>query len=168
MKSALRIRLSTMLLLVLLAAVAFRLVVLKRNEARLMADLSVYRNTQSEAVADLVDQPLALTYPNQATLAVFLTDIKRNSAGGTRLPAGIAIYVDPIGLSEAKKTMASTVEKPSTDEKLTLREHLKRVLKPLGLGFMIKSGFLMITSEEAVDDPADDDPYFGYRDVLRE
>jgi hypothetical protein len=168
MKSVLRIRLSTMLLLVLMIAVAFRFVVLKRNEVQLRADLAVYRNTQSEAIADLVDQPLTLTYPNQAALAVFLTDIRRNSARGTKLRAGIPIYVDPIGLSEVKKTMASAVEKPSADDKLTLREHLKRVLKPLGLGFMIKSGFLMITSEEAVDDPADDDPYLGFRDMLQE
>ncbi len=168
MKSALRIRLSTLLLLILLVAVAFRFVVLKRNEAKLMADLSGYRNTQSEAIADLVDQPLALTYPQQATLEVFLKDMKLHSAGGTKLPAGIPIYVDPIGLSEAEKTMASPVERPSAADKLTLREHLKRVLKPLGLGFMIKSGFLMITSEEAVDEPADEDPYLGFRDVLHE
>jgi hypothetical protein len=168
MKSALRIRLSTMLLLVLLVAVAFRSVVLKRNEAKLMADLSAYRNPKNEALADLLDQPLKLTYPGEATLEVFLKDIKRTTAGGTKLPAGIPIYVDPIGLSEAEKTMASPVEKPSAADKLTLREHLKRVLKPVGLGFMIRSGFLMITSEETVDEPADEDPYLGFRDVLQE
>ncbi len=168
MKSALRIRLSTMLLVVLLVAVAFRSVVLKRNEAKLMADLSVYRNPKNEAIADLLDQPLKLTYPGQAAFEVFLKDVKRTTAGGTNLPAGIPIYVDPIGLSEAKKTMASPVDKPSAADKLTLREHLKGVLKPLGLGFMIKSGFLMITSQEAVDEPADGDPYLGFRDVLRE
>jgi hypothetical protein len=168
MKSALSIRLSTMLLLVLLVAVAFRFVVLKRKEAKLMADLSDYRNTQDESIAELLDQPLNLTYPERAPLAVFLKDIKWHSSVGTKFTTGIPIYVDPIGLSEANKTMASAVEKPPADDKLTLREQLKRVLKPLGLGFMIKSGFLMITSEEAVDEPADDDLYLWFRDVLRQ
>ena len=61
--------------------------------------------------------------------------------------------------------MSSPVKKPPGADQLTLREHLKRVLKPLGLGFTIKSGFLMITSDEAVDEEIDD-PYLGFRDVL--
>ena len=43
----------------------------------------------------------------------------------------------------------------------------KLALKPLGLDFTISDGFLMITSEEAVDERPDDDPYLGYHDVLR-
>ena len=64
--------------------------------------------------------------------------------------------------------MTSTVKKPAEDQKLTLREHLKQALKPLGLDFSVRDRFLMITSDESVDArPGDDDPYRGFRDVLR-
>jgi hypothetical protein len=62
--------------------------------------------------------------------------------------------------------MTSTVRRPPSDQNLTLGEHLKLVLRPLGLDFTIRDGFLMITSEESVDESSDDDPYLGYRDVF--
>src|SRR5262245_35925911 len=97
-----------------------------------------------------------------------LRDIKKASAAQPKLsPAGIPIYVDPIGLSEANKTMTSIVKRPPSDEKLTLREHLKLALKPLGLACTARDGFLMITSEESLDERSDDDPYLGFHDVLR-
>ena len=48
--------------------------------------------------------------------------------------------------------MQSTVRRPASDQTLTLREHLKLVLKPLGLAFTMREGFLMITSEESLDE----------------
>ena len=52
---------------------------------------------------------------------------------------------------------------------LTLGEHLRRVLQPLGLDYQVKDGFLMITSKESIDAPVgtDADLYLRYRDVLR-
>ena len=114
-----------------------------------------------------MNRPLALTYPDDASLEQLLKDIKFHSTGQPKLPAGIPIYVDPIGLSEADKTMTSTVKRPPPDQNLTLREHLRRVLKTLGLDFTIRDGFLMITSQEALDERSDDDPYLGFSDVLR-
>jgi hypothetical protein len=155
-----------MLLLVLVLSLLLSLLILKESETRLRADLARYRNPASEAIADLIDRPLALAYPDGASLAQFLKGIRLRSTGQPRLATGIPIYVDPIGLSETEQTMASVVKKPPADRTLTLREHLTRVLKPLGLGFVIKDGFLMITSEESLDEEIDD-PYLGFRDVLQ-
>jgi hypothetical protein len=168
MRSAVRIRLGTMLLIVVVLAMLVRLFILNRREAKLQAELSAHRNPVAEGIADLMNRPLALTYPDGAPLEQFLKDIKMCSVGQPKLlTAGIPIYVDPIGLSEADKTMTSTVRRPPSDQKLTLGEHLKLALKPLGLDFTIRDGFLMITSQESVDESPDDDPYLGYRDVLR-
>jgi hypothetical protein len=167
MTSVVRIRLSTMILLVVVVALLIRLFILKQSEAKLSGELLRYRNPVAEGLAEILDRPLVLTYPDGAPLEQFLKDIKLRSTGQPKLASGIPIYVDPIGLSEAEKTMSSVIKKPPVDDKLTLREHLKRVLKPLGLGFMMRSGFLMITSQEAVDEQADDDPYLGFRDVLQ-
>ena len=167
MRLGMRIRLSTMLLLVVVLALLVRFFISRQREAQLQLEISPYRNPRAEGIVEVMNRPLALTYPDGASLEQLLKDIKFHSTGQPKLPAGIPIYVDPIGLSEADKTMASTVRKQPPDQKLTLREHLKRVLKPLGLDFTIRDGFLMITSQEALDERSDDDPYLGFSDVLR-
>jgi hypothetical protein len=50
-----------------------------------------------------------------------------------------------------------------------MKEHLNRVLEPLGLVFSVKEGYLMITSKESLDLPIGDevDPYVKFRDVLQ-
>ena len=52
---------------------------------------------------------------------------------------------------------------------MTPGEHLRRILDPLGLGYVVKDTFLMITSKESLDVAVGDaaDPYPQYRDVLR-
>ena len=167
MRLGARIRLSTMLLFVVVLALLVRLFILRQREAQLQLELAPYRNPVAEGIVDVMKRPLALSYPDDASLEQVLKDIKLRSTGQPKLPAGIPIFVDPIGLSEADKTMMSTVRKQPSDQKLTLREHLKRVLEPLGLDFTIKDGFLMITSQEAVDERSEDDPYLGFGDVLK-
>ena len=68
--------------------------------------------------------------------------------------AGIPIYVDPIGLQEAERSMNSTVQRPPSADTLALGEHLRRVLEPLGLGYEVKAGFLMISSKESLTRPS--------------
>jgi hypothetical protein len=157
-----------MLLIVVILALFARLYILKRTEAQIQAELASYREPVAEGIIDFLDRPHALTYSDGAPLEMVLKDVKRCSMGQPKLKAmGVPIFVDPIGLSDAEKTMTSTVKRPPRDEKLTFREHLKRVLKPLGLDFTVRDGFLMVTSLEALDESLEDDPYLGYRDVLR-
>ena len=58
----------------------------------------------------------------------------------------IPIYVDPIGLQEAERTMASTVLIDL--EGVELKTNFCLRLKQLGLAYSIRDGLLQITSEE--------------------
>ena len=62
---------------------------------------------------------------------------------------GIPIYVDPIGLSEADKTMTSTIRNVELDG-VKLRVSLRLCLQQLDLGYCVKDGFLLITSQESL------------------
>ena len=110
-----------------------------------------------------------MTYADGAALQEVLKEAKLHSTGRADFKFGIPIYVDPVGLQEAGKSLVSTVKRPPSAEKLTLGEHLRHVLDPLGLGYVVKEGFLMITSTESLDTETGDqaDPYVEYRDILR-
>jgi hypothetical protein len=166
MKLAGRMRLSTLLLLMVVPALAIGLYAEKRRQTELRRAILPYRFEREEGVVDALALPIALNYPDGASLEQMLRDVKKATTGMSKLPAGIPIYVDPIGLKEADKTLASSVRSSARDDILPLRERLTRILKPLGLGFSARDGFLMITSEDAFESP-DHDPYLGYRDVLR-
>jgi hypothetical protein len=166
------IRLSTFLLLTVAAGLLIALYAQGLREARLLDALSAYRNPRQEGLYDALDRPIALAYPDGATVEQVLKEIKKQTTKNPALPKipnGVQIYVDPIGLQEAEKSMNSPVQRPPSADALTLGEHLRRVLEPLGLGYEVKSGFLMISAKESLEAPAgvDADPYLQYRDVLR-
>ena len=169
MKLTQRIRLSTLLLWMIVIALLVGLYAQQRRTAELRANLSLYRDPATEGIFDVLDQPLALTYADGAHLEAVLKEIKLRSTGWPKLKSGIPIYVDPIGLQEAEKSMTSPVRRPSPVDRLTLGEHIRSVLGPLGLGYVVKDGFLMVTSSESLDMETGDaiDPYRQYRDVLR-
>jgi hypothetical protein len=167
-----RFRLSTLLLLIVVAALLIGLYEQRFREVQLLSNLSLYRNAKQEGIYDALDLPIALTYADGDHLDNVLKDIKIQTTKNPKLPklpTGIPIYVDPLGLQEAEVTLSSAVKRPSSADKLTLGEHLRRVLDPLGLAYTAKDGFLMITSKESVDVEIDDpeDLYHGYRDVIK-
>jgi hypothetical protein len=166
------IRLSTFLLLTLVAGLLIAIYAQRIREARLRDAISIYRNPQTEAILDALDQPIALTYEDGAPLDLVLKEFKMRTTKNPKLPGiptGIPIYVDPIGLQEAERSLHATVKRPPSADTLAIGEHLRRVLEPLGLGYEVKDGFLMISSKESLDVPVggDFDPYVRYRDVLR-
>jgi hypothetical protein len=163
--------LSTFVLLVPVIGLLIGLYAQRLREAQLQDAIAVYRNYRAEAMFDALDRPIALNYADGTSLADFLKEMKRATAA-LKLPkpwAGIPIYVDPIGLHEAERSMNATVRRPPSADMLPLGKHLQHILEPLGLGYEVKGGFLMITSKEAIDAPIDRevDPYLQYRDVLR-
>jgi hypothetical protein len=169
MKLVRRIRLSTLLLLVVVLAITIDLYLVRRRQAQTLAALTLYRQPRTEGIYDVLDQPAVTTYPDGGTLEDVLKDIKRCATRALKLPSGVPIYVDPIGLQEAERSMLSKVKRPESADQLPLKEHLNRVLEPLGLGFSVKEGYLMITSKESLDLPVGDevDPYVKFRDVLQ-
>jgi hypothetical protein len=165
LSTARRIRLSTLLLLIVIMALGFGLVVQQRKEARLQAALAVYRSRAAETILETLEQPITLAYGERMTLEDVLKQI-RIVTKRPKLPSGVPIYVDPVGLQEAERSLATPIKTGPPEGELSLREQLRRLLKPLGLSFSVQQGFLMITSEESLD-AGDEDPYVKYRDVLK-
>jgi hypothetical protein len=62
---------------------------------------------------------------------------------------GIPIYVDPLGLNEAEKTLATPISFVAKGE--PLRSSLEQLLKSIGLTYVVKGGLLTVTA--ASDEP---------------
>ncbi len=98
-------------------------------------------------------------FVEETPLEDVLSSIKTatTSADGKPIP----IYVDPIGLLQAEKTMASTVTNIDLDS-VPLRTSLRLCLAQLDLAYYVKDGLLVITCRDADDlpsSPATDDAF---------
>ena len=81
-----------------------------------------------------------MTFPNETPLEDVIKYIRSCTKSAT-YPEGIPIYVDPIGLQQAEKTMVSPV---TFDLKqVALRTSLTLILKQLGMGYQVKDGLLI-------------------------
>ena len=81
-------------------------------------------------------------FPKGATLETLLKHIKQVTADGTY--SGIPIYVDPVGLAEANKTMGTEVE--LNYKQAPIEEVLKYTLRPLGMSYCVRDGFVWVSS----------------------
>lgn len=108
------------------------------------------------AIIEALKQTVPMSFEEETPLEDVLKHIK----AATPFPGGksIPIYVDPIGLSEADKTMASTVRNVHLDG-IPLKTTLRLLLDQLDLAYSIRSGFLMISSREEPVTPAYVDPF---------
>jgi hypothetical protein len=164
-----RVRLQTLVLLIVAISLLIDLYLIKRRQSRLLDGLAFYRQPSTEGIYEVLNEPLTTAYPNGASLEDMLKDIKVRTTGKPKLKSGIPIYVDPVGLQEANRTMTSKVKRPVITDRTTLGDQIRQALEPLGLAYMVRDGFMMITSKESWEGPADDavDPYLEFRDVLR-
>ena len=87
-------------------------------------------------------------------LTTLLKNLKAASAGPKN--AGLPIFVDPVGLAEAKADLDAQITVSA--DRLMIKEHLDQSLKPLGLDWYVKDGLLMITSKKQVDLELNTDP----------
>ncbi len=107
-------------------------------------------------IREALEQPVPMRFRDEAPLEDVLKHIaiETRGSGGS----GIPIYVDPIGLAEADKTMTSTV-RGLDFEGVPLKRSLHLMLKQLDLSYSIRDGLLMITSENSKITPIDLDPF---------
>ena len=90
-----------------------------------------------------LDEPIAMVFPNETLFGDVVVYIKQATREGP-LDKGIPIYVDPVGLQDAGRTMTSVVKINERDA--TLKVSLKKVLDQLGLSYLVRDGVLMISS----------------------
>jgi RNA polymerase sigma factor (sigma-70 family) len=105
-------------------------------------------DARSQQVLSKLDEPLSMSFNEETPLEDVLKYIKQ--ATTTKTYAGIPIYVDPIGLQEAEKSMTSTVRNMDL-EGVPLRRTLQLLLKQLDLMYFVDDGILCITSAESED-----------------
>ena len=120
----------------------------ERRIARYGKAVDVFeRDPKTKSIQAKLDQPIAMSFPNETPLEDVLKYIKTATQDAN--DPGIPIYVDPLGMQEADKTLTSPV---SIDlEGVPLKRTLRLLLKQLGLTYTVKDGYLMITSETSED-----------------
>ena len=72
-----------------------------------MPAATVDAEPRNKAVLAKLERPITLKYTNATPLARVVSDIAKATQGPN--DPGIAIYVDPVGINEAEKTMTSPV-----------------------------------------------------------
>ena len=103
---------------------------------------------QTEAILDTLDRPVSVQFPDDTPLHLFLKYVKEQTRS-TSLPKGIPIYIDPVGLQEAEKTMDSPV---TIDlESIPLRACVRLALKQLGLEYRVRDGVMVIGAANSED-----------------
>ena len=97
------------------------------------------------------ERHIPMHFSEEARLEELVRYVKEATADASG--KGIPIYVDPIGLSEADRTMASKF-RPVKLDGVPLRVSLGLCLRQLDLWYVVKDGFLMIGSRDYPDDDA--------------
>jgi hypothetical protein len=110
---------------------------------------SPIRDPMNARVLKMLDKPIPMKYPLETPLEDMLKDIKSATKGPN--DNGLPIYVDPVGLNEAEKTMTSPIVLDLED--VPLKASLQLALRQLGLCYFVRDGLLVITCEATEDVP---------------
>lgn len=103
-------------------------------------------DAQTRKIQELLDQKITLELPENATLEDLLKAIKQATARDGY--HGIPIHVNPQGLTEANQTMRSSITDRYAGWQIGYM--LAESLRPIGLAYFVRDGFLMIDSRTAV------------------
>jgi hypothetical protein len=106
---------------------------------------------KTKAILSKLEQPVTMAFPEETPLREVLKYIKAATQGPG--DDGIPIYVDPVGLNEAARTLESPVTLDL--EGVPLKTTLRLLLKQLGLTYTVKDGLLTITSEGSDNQPTE-------------
>ncbi len=115
------------------------------------AEFRVAKNAPDFAILSALNRPMPMHF-REAPLDEVIQAIRRETTDANAgLPDGVPLYIDPQGLIEADKTLASPVSLEL--EGIPLRTTFRILLRQLGLTYVVKDGVLTITSPESLDEP---------------
>jgi RNA polymerase sigma factor (sigma-70 family) len=97
---------------------------------------------RDKVIRDRLEERLDLTF-EKTPLEEVLKFVKQATRKGPN-DNGILIYVDPVGLNKAERTLATPVSFVARGE--PLKSSLERLLKSIGLAYMVKDGLLTVTA----------------------
>jgi len=104
------------------------------------------KDPKSQQILAKLEEPISMSFNLETPLEDVLKYIRQ--ATTTKTYAGIPIYVDPVGLQEAERSLTSTVKNIDL-EGVPLRRTLQLLLKQLDLVYFVDDGILCITSAES-------------------
>ena len=112
-------------------------------EPRPNSHVTLEVSPRTRAILDALEKPVPMSFGDDTPLEDVLKYVKEATRGSIK--SGIPIYVDPIGLQEAEKSMTSTVR---IDLKSSpLKDTLRLLLDQLDLAYVVKDDVLMIISQ---------------------
>lgn len=103
-------------------------------------------DAKTRQILQKLDQEIELKIGNVVTLDQLLKAIKQATTDDTF--SGIPIYVDPLGLQEARVSLNQEVDVWAGGK---LGRRLRETLRAWHLAYYVKDGFLMITSREDIN-----------------
>jgi RNA polymerase sigma factor (sigma-70 family) len=115
--------------------------------ARLAAGLNTWdKNPKNEAILLKLDEPIAMSFANETPLQEVLKYLKdaTTKPGQSRIP----IYVDPVGLQQAERSLDSRVIVDL--QGVPLKTSLRLILKQLGMAYCVRDGVLIISSVQGI------------------
>jgi WD40 repeat protein len=101
-------------------------------------------NPEIRRILMMLEKPIKMRFTEKTPLDDVLKYVRQ--ATTTSSYPGIPIYVDPIGLSEADKTMHSPITYVA--EGMPLRQSLHEILSQLDMMYIVQEGLVMITSKD--------------------
>jgi RNA polymerase sigma factor (sigma-70 family) len=104
------------------------------------------QDARSQAIRKKLDAAITMSFAEETALQDVIKWIKGNTESQD-FPTGIPIYVDPIGLQEAEKTLTSVITLDL--EGVPLRRTLHLLLRQLTLCYWIQDGMIVISSESS-------------------
>jgi hypothetical protein len=123
------------------------LVVLAQVEPATNPPLAAAAKPRTEAILAMLEEPAAMNLPAITFLDNVLEHIKRATKKGSNDP-GVPIYIDPVGLERAERTLHSMVRVPT--KAAPLSDILGRGLRSLGMAYIVKDGLLIISDPRGI------------------
>ena len=106
---------------------------------------------RTQAILATLDETIPMSFDNEIPLENILTYIKQATFKGEKpTDPGLSIYVDPVGLKEARQTLKSTV-RMNVSGAPPLKATLPLLLEQLGLAYLVKDDVLIISSSKGID-----------------
>jgi RNA polymerase sigma factor (sigma-70 family) len=106
------------------------------------------KNPKTEWILKKFEEPATIRFKDETPLEDVLKYIQTLTTTKGQDP--IPIYIDPVGLQEAEKTLQSPIIIKL--EGVPLKSTLRLLLKQLGLAYCIHDGFVFISTEDGVNE----------------
>jgi hypothetical protein len=104
---------------------------------------------RTQAIRAKLEKLIPMPFPNETPLEDLLKYIKQVTLDGPNDRVGLPIYVDPLGLQEAKKTLTSTFT--LNVEGIPLKVTLAQVLDQVGLKYAVQDDVIIISSPDGIE-----------------